>query len=97
MLDKNGTMAFNNRDSCNTSELSTKHDEFASLRTGYEPSLLLDPKSLKSGASSVHNKGFINYDESGSESESDYSESDTSSKKSSLGSDYKTNLEYLFE
>ena len=29
-LDKNGPMAFNNRDSTNTSDLSTKHDEFES-------------------------------------------------------------------
>ena len=46
------------------------------------------------------NKAFINYDESCSESESDYSESDRSCNsdvRSSHGSDYKTNLEYLFE
>ena len=69
-LDGNSSMHFNNRDSCNTSEMSTKHDEFESQRTGYDQSLL-----LKSGASSHLNKAFINYDESGSETESDYSES----------------------
>ena len=61
----------------------------------------MDPsKSLKSGQSSHLNKAFINYDESCSETESDYSESERSCNsdvRSSHGSDYKTNLEYLFE
>ena len=42
----------------------------------------------------------MNYDESASETESDYSESErsyASDVRSSQGSDYKTNLEYLFE
>ena len=90
-LDANSSMHFNDKDSVNTSELSTKHDDESQM-TGYDPSLL-----LKSGASSHLNKAFINYDESCSETESDYSESGQSDNISSKGSDYKTNLNYLFE
>ena len=47
------------------------------------------------------NNGFINYDESCSETESDYSESDRSSRQSegasNNGSDYKQNPEFLLQ
>ena len=111
------SMQFSNRDSCNTSELSTKYDNLSQMTgvTGMTGMTKLDqdgiidigieerkrvPDHLKSSASNPLNKAFINYDESESETDSDYSESDRSSQRSGAsrpGSDYKANLEYLFE
>lgn len=57
-----------------------------------------DLRSGKSVDSNPLNKAFINQEESESDTDSDYSESSQSSNASRGGSsDYKTNLEYLFE
>ena len=92
------------RDSTNTSDLSRGRnssalDGGALIDIGVED--VKHPHTLKSGASSVLNKAYINYDYDDSDSDEASSEHDSTNNnrdnESRVSSDYKANLSYLFD
>ena len=92
------------RDSTNTSDLSRGRNSSA-LDAGALIDIGIDdvkhPHTLKSSASSVLNKAYINYDYDDSESDEASSEHDSTNNnrdnESRNGSDYKANLSYLLD